>query len=320
MDPSYWAATTRHQTPKAKKSKATNSVERQFRRNPFAYALATPIRQCTASHIRLPSSFLQGFGLIAHPETRQPWWVPRSLALDRSSESQEIDMASDEQTNSETEQGKPDVPEEIPEAKAPTAIQSNDTKLYGPSAYVLARQDLISAFATKRSGYEQVPKRLFGGSSSRYTMFARNAIWRQDMDSLILDRMRQQIVKDLLYLSQLCTEDSRHYIVKYHGWDDLPYNQQGAVLWFGATSECDEATKPKVQPGPFATYTRSNDRITTSVAVHNIPMLLGTTAAAEVREKSAIFGDGFLFMLAGARTTNLQVKFWRLQGYLANNR
>jgi hypothetical protein len=35
MDPSYWEATTRHQAPKAKEGKAQNSVERQFRKNPF---------------------------------------------------------------------------------------------------------------------------------------------------------------------------------------------------------------------------------------------------------------------------------------------
>ena len=53
MDPSYWEATTRHQAPKAKQGKATNSVERQFRKNPFGeYSLAplAPFTPYTFSH------------------------------------------------------------------------------------------------------------------------------------------------------------------------------------------------------------------------------------------------------------------------------
>ncbi len=35
MDDSFWEARRRHQTPKAIPRKAQNSVERQFRKNPF---------------------------------------------------------------------------------------------------------------------------------------------------------------------------------------------------------------------------------------------------------------------------------------------
>ncbi|KAI0540112.1 hypothetical protein GGR58DRAFT_511951 [Xylaria digitata] len=317
MDPSFWEATTRHQAPKSKKGKATNSVERQFRKNPFAKALATPIRQCTATKTRLPNFFLQDFNLIAHPETGQPWWVPRSLAWDEPVEPQQEIIASEGQMNVETGT-EPGVGEHNPSAKLPDAIQSKYAKPYGPSAYVCARQDLISAFNKAGSGYGQHPKRLFGGSSSPFARFSGRAIWREDMNSVILDRMRQEIVKDFIYLSRLCTEDSRHYIVKCHGWDDVRHKHQGVVLWFEGGSEHDDATESKVQPGPFATYDIIYDSATTSVVVHNIPMLLGTENTAEVREKSAVFADGSLFMLAGRRTTNLQLKLWRLQGYMAD--
>ncbi|KAI1352569.1 hypothetical protein F5Y01DRAFT_279760 [Xylaria sp. FL0043] len=323
MDPSYWDATTRHQAPKAKRGKATNSVERQFRKNPFARALATPIRQCTASRTRLPSFFLQDFNLIAHPETGQPWWVPHNLAWNENENENEAsepqqEITSDEQDNAKSEGTKSEVSKEIPRPKGSTNVQPYHIKPYGPSAYVLARQDLLSAFTVKNSGYENQPKRLFGGSSSRYADLASKAIWRQDMDSLILDRIRRDIVGNLLYLSRLCTEDSRYYIVKCYGWDDIQYKHQGAVLWLGDTAESDEATQFKAQPGPFATYDICKENVTSTVAVHNIPMLLGTPAVAEIRGKSTILGDGFLFMLAGRRTTELQMKLWRLQGYLAD--
>ncbi|KAF2969368.1 hypothetical protein GQX73_g4231 [Xylaria multiplex] len=316
MDPSFWEATTRHQAPKSKKGKATNSVERQFRKNPFAWALATSIRQCTATKTRLPTFFLQDFNLIAHPETRKPWWVPRSLAWDEPAESQQETIASEGQANVETGP-EPGVSEHNPSTEPPNVIQSKHAKPYGPSAYVCARQDLISAINKTGSGYGQHSRRLFGGCSSRFVRLAGKAVWREDMNSVILDRMRQEIVKDLIYLSRLCTEDSRHYIVKCHGWDDVRHKRQGAVLWFEGGSEHDDATKSEIQPGPLATYDIHNAGATTSVVVHNIPMLLGAKNTAEVKEKSAALGDGSLFMLAGRRTTNLQVKLWRLQGYMA---
>ncbi|RWA13298.1 hypothetical protein EKO27_g1813 [Xylaria grammica] len=318
MDPSYWEATMRHQIPKPKKGNTTNSVERQFRKNPFAKALATPIRQCTATKTRLPSFFLQDFNLVSHPKSGHPWWVPRSLAWEEPGESQQADMAGDQQANIEVVQVELGAPEETPGAERPTATQANHGKPYGPSAYTLAKKDLISAFGVNASGYTSHPKRLFGGSSSHYARLAGKAVWREDMASVILDRMQREIVEDFIYLSRLCVEDSRHYMARCHGWDDVQYKHQGAILWFGEASEHD-ATKPETGPGPFATYNVSKDGITTSVAVHNIPMLLGTKNTAEVRERSPMLADGSLFMLAGRRTAKLQGKMWRLQGYMSSH-
>ncbi|KAI8633001.1 hypothetical protein F5Y19DRAFT_285037 [Xylariaceae sp. FL1651] len=329
MDPSYWEATTRHQTPKPRSRKAQNSVERQFRKNPFAKALAPPIRQCTATRARLPTFFLQDFSLIAHPETGQPWWIPRSLAWEQAAESQEGDTIAaqpsedctdfrDEQATIKTDRPESNTQKTPPGPKTLSTVQPDHTKAHGPSAHVLARQDLISAFTTKRSGFDQHPRRLLGGSSSRYQRFAGKAVWREDMGSLILDRIRKDIVRDLLYLSELCTKDSRHYIVRCYGWDDVQYKHKGAVLWFEDTSQVDAVNSTEIQPGPFATYDVTNNDTSTRLAVHNIPTLLGTRDARTVKEQAAVFKDGSLFMLAGRRTTNLQLKLWRLQGYLAD--
>ncbi|KAI0452284.1 hypothetical protein F5B21DRAFT_350063 [Xylaria acuta] len=329
MDRSYWEATMRHQVAKQKEGKAQNSVERQFRKNPYAHALATPIRRCPASQTRLPSFFLQDFNLIAHPETAQPWWVPRSLAWEQPADLQQANATSDELSvdveechNEQSEPGTdgagPDAPEVDPSVKAPAAVQSKAAKPYGPSVFLLARQDLLSAASKEGAGFKKLAKHLFAGSSSRYSRFSGRAVWREDMDSFILDRMRRGIVQDLLYLSRLCVEDSRYYIVKCHGWGDVQHKYKGSVLWFGDTVEPGNAAEPGVQPGPFATYDFTKDAVSTSVAVHNIPMLLGTENSEKVRREAAVFADGSLFMLARRRTTNLQLKLWKLQGYLVD--
>ncbi|GAP92630.1 putative esterase-like protein [Rosellinia necatrix] len=329
MDPSYWEATTRHQAPKAKRGKAQNSLERQFRKNPFAQALATPIRQCTASKARLPAFFLQDFSLIAHPETGKPWWIPRSLVWEPAEPQQanetnaelstSIQDVSEGHTDLETGRGGVDSRETALDVEPSTSTLSKNPKLYGPSAYVVARRDLISAFTMKASGYEKQAKGLFGGVSSRYSRFASKAVWREDMSSFILSRIRQGIVEDLLYLSNLCVDDSRHYIIKCHGWDDVQSKREGAILWLGNTAEPNQAPNPDIQPGPFAIYNIAKDNRTTSLAVHNLPMLLGTEDIAKVRQEAAVLADGSLFVLAGRRTANLQVKLWRLQGYLADH-
>ncbi|KAI1754654.1 hypothetical protein F4782DRAFT_493364 [Xylaria castorea] len=294
MDPSYWKATMRHEVPKEKKGKAQNSVERQFRKNPYAQALATPVRRCPASQTRLPSFFLQDFNFIAHPETGQPWWVPRSLVYES------------------------DTPEIDPSVGTSATVQAKAAKPYGPSVYVLARQDLLFALPKEGAGYKNFTKRLFASNSSRYSKLAAKIVWRKDMDSFVLNRMRHGIIQELLYLSRLCNEDYRHYVVKCHGWDDVQYKHQGSVMWFGDPAKPGDAAESGAQPGPFATYDITNDGVSISVAVHNIPMLLGTEEAANVKKETAVLADGSLFMLAGRRTAELQRRLWKLQGYLAD--
>ncbi|RYP40741.1 hypothetical protein DL767_001496 [Monosporascus sp. MG133] len=328
MDPSFWEARQRYQTPKAKAGKAQNSVERQFRANPFAKALATPLRQCSITHQRLPKFFLQDFNLIQHPETGAPWWVPRSLMRHESHVAEHpdkeeiLEAIQKEEAAISAEKDVTTTTPENEEGKASVAAETDTGKEgrpYGPSVYALARKDLFAAFTTERSGFMNSHKRLFGGSSSRYRIFGSRAVWREDMDTYILDLMRRQVVDHLLYLSRLCAEQARYYIVRCYGWDDVQHKHKGALLWFQNEAEGE------TPPGPFATFdthTRNlhgeNNPVT--VAVHNMPMLLGDEQAARLKSEARVFGEGSIFMLAGRRTTDLQANLWRLQGYLADYR
>ncbi|KAI1825594.1 hypothetical protein F4861DRAFT_500912 [Xylaria intraflava] len=347
MDPDYWDATMRLHAPKAKEGKAQNSLERQFRKSAFANALGTPIRQCTASKIRLPSFFLQDFNLIAHPKTNQPWWVPRSFAREQPAGSQQADTPAstpeiptdlafrDEQASPETDQEgpgteepgteeppteEPPTGEPPPETETTSTVQTEHKSPYGPSAYLFARQELIASFTQPGSSYQNHNRYLFGGSSSRFVRLAAGAVWRKDMDVFILDLMRNDITDDILYLSRLCVEDTRHYIVKCHGWEDIKYKRDGAVLWFGETAGSEDAEESEAQPGPFAVYDTSNDGKPTSVAVHNMSMLLGAETAAKLKREAGVLVDGSLFMLTGRRTVDLQLRLWKLQGYMADFR
>ncbi|KAI1099827.1 hypothetical protein F4804DRAFT_320803 [Jackrogersella minutella] len=319
MDPTFWEARRRFQTPKAKAKRAQNSVERQLKANAFAKALATPVRMCVLTRTRLPSFFLQDFNVVAHPETGVPWLIPKSL-IPKGTPAAEEDPDKTMEVSGEADAKADDPQENSSEA---TALK-NDEQLLGPSAHILARRDVLSSFVTRGSGYEAGPKRMLG-ASARFRQLEGKVVWRKDMDTYIRDLMRQEIVNDLLYLSKLCTEDKRHYVTKCYGWDDVQFKHKGAVLWFEHPEENRDASVAGSQPGRFATYkidttdTRG-EPLQTSVAVHNMPLLLGPDQCDYVKKEAAALKDGSIFMLAGRRSTNLQAKLWKLQGYLADYR
>ncbi|OTA90167.1 hypothetical protein M434DRAFT_33809 [Hypoxylon sp. CO27-5] len=332
MDPTFWEARTRHQTPKAKPGKPQNSVERQLRANAFAKALATPVRMCAMTRTRLPSFFLQDFNVVAHPETGKPWLIPHSLIPDERPTDEELDVkgiaeAVSEASSQEIGHSTGDIESKLhsPQEQRSAATASvDDGRPNGPAAYVLARRDLLSSFTIKKSGFEHGERRLTG-ISPRYRSLAKTVVWRRDMDTYILGLMRQDIVNDLMYLSKLCTENGRYYIVKCWGWNDVQYKHKGAVLWFGEPDEDANSNQAHNQPGPFATFEFQKTDIqgqplTETVVVHNLPMLLGAEQAKHVKDEAAALRDGSIFMLAGRRTTKLQLKLWKLQGYLADYR
>ncbi|KAF1936006.1 hypothetical protein EJ02DRAFT_360179 [Clathrospora elynae] len=51
--------------------------------NPFAHALASPVRQCRATLISLPVALLTSLHTRPHPTTNDPWLLPVSMTTDK---------------------------------------------------------------------------------------------------------------------------------------------------------------------------------------------------------------------------------------------
>ncbi|ETS77291.1 hypothetical protein PFICI_11165 [Pestalotiopsis fici W106-1] len=333
MDPTFWEARDRFKQQKPKPGKLRNVFERRFQKNPFAQALATPVRYDSMTRLRLPSFFLQDFNVVLHPETGKPWWVSKSLALHQppaEDAAAEADDAVAEVTIEDDMGGVAEAAVDLsvkpvdlpgPQDAVSSATQSNEppeSTSAGPSTYVLARQDVIKSMApVKKSRRNTAPeggnsefyRKFFGSSNSKFKPLGAKAIWREDMDQFVLQQMREQVVQDILYLSMMCETDKRYYIVKCFGWDDVKFKHKGAVLWFGHDSE-------QVKPGPFSTFDLSSEKGKVSLVVHNMPMLLGQELADKVKMQGGVLQDGSIFMLAGRRTTDLQLRLWKLQGYI----
>jgi hypothetical protein len=195
----------------------------------------------------------------------------------------------------------------------------------GSTAYMLARRDLFAAQVVKSgispSGVinRHVSKgiqNLFAHthSTNNLPFKTKSVVWREDMDSFVLELMRRRIVEDLVYFSKYGEDATRKsYVVRCETWDavkDDKFNgQRGCVLWFGEDEN---------GPGPRAIMDIPDVRWGRKIPVHNMQTLLGPEHIERLKEETALFGHGFLFMIIRSRTMDLQLKLWKLQGFLAH--
>jgi len=265
----------------------------------------------------IPKFFLQDFNLVSHPETGKPWFVPTSLAPRTPTPSEQQPDAKEhadaDKPSSDSATSKPDQSE----TKADRTKRCQQEKTAGPTSYMLARQDLIACQGSKH-GYSHAQgwRKLIvlNHSSAKFKSAMKQLVWREDMGSLVLELMRRRLVEELVYYSKLSEDTTRNaYVVRRDTWDDIndeQYNgHRGCVLWLG---------EGETGPGPRAIVDVPDVRFGRKIPVHNMHTLLGPDHVARLREEAGLFRAGSLFMLVRARTLDLQLKLWKLQGYLAH--
>lgn len=153
-------------------------------------------------------------------------------------------------------------------------------------------------------------------------MILNQAVWREDMDSLVLDIMRKQVVEELLCLAKLCTDQGRKYISRLATWDDIKNHvHRGCVLWIGPGGPSgDHAAGWTDAPGPNATIDIEGVKRDGKIPVHNLFSLLGREGVDQVLQGSPLFQEGSLVLLERERSVDVQLKLWKLQAYLADGK
>jgi hypothetical protein len=334
MDPDAIAAKEKWVARKSRPSKKPEDFQQILAKNPYARALATPLRRCQLTNNALPSFFLQGFNLMAHPETGIPWYVPRSLALAKKGEPQLLE----EQPDLELER-KEDIEQSSQLNKTPAAF----TSALGYTVYILASQHILRAMQDPK-GYGMKQKNKMRNMAQRRgivipqnappfrfipdryrqskstSKFLSAAGWREDMHEFILRIMRRRIVENLVALTNL----KRGYVVGCSGWEDaLAKPQIGTFLWTGGAGEMEEGTD---SPPEFATLDitigRKEESKTKKIPVHNLRRLLGKDKLAELRETlpSGIFERNVVVLKHKQQAVDVEMQLWRLQGFLAEYR
>lgn len=267
---------------------------------PTARALSTPPRLCILTSVRLPSYFQIPFGIAKHPKTGAPWHLPRLSELGSGSEA-----------NSTPPTPSSSSPESEKEAESKVAART------ASGTYLVASRDTLAHISQlKRIAYRRImPYRWKEDPILR----ASDIVWREDMDTVVLEMLRRNVAKDLKYLASRPAA----YIAACKSHDNISdHTQISAVLSLApdaAVSSREASSDTPASSGaqglpPYA-MRRYKDCY---IPYYNLFTLLGPTHLQSLRDsKPDHFGGQIAVIKAKRRTVRLQLALWKLMGYLA---
>ncbi|KAI5289070.1 hypothetical protein KEM54_004472 [Ascosphaera aggregata] len=181
-------STKRNRVPKRRATLETSN-RNPLAYNPYAQALASPIRTCHVTGARLPSHLLTGFGLVQHPDTRDMWFMPTQLLKDYL-------RIGDSNTGDEN-------------VKRPTT--------YIPPVYLSTTQPLMKALSKKSQkhlGKWLMPMRWKVPYGTITKPQERKAVWREDMNVFVLNQLRRKVLTAALKTHLYAKEPRRRVDVK----------------------------------------------------------------------------------------------------------
>ena len=313
MDAAFLAARDKFGQPKSDPSKKRSVLQRTLEKNPFAIALASPVRRCMMTRVALPKYFLQNFGILGHPKTGEPFLIPRGMF------------------------------------NAKNTIQPSSLRMgsgmVGPGMYVLARYPLLRAMLSDTGGFGRDPYRKLFPTRMMKVRKAMNLVnqtkIREDMHDFVVEQARRRIVSCIIYL----WGTKIGYMKAYPDW----YNsrtwakQVGAYMWTGskhsdgAEEPPEFATVEPLPPGKLKDKGESIDgtkwRNRGKTPVYNLKVLLGEEKMEELRagcpakmlplrgqNRVSLFDGPIVTLKRRAPTTSLELQLWWLQGYLAQHK
>lgn len=191
------------QGKKHRKRQPTQEDLEPLANNPWAVALASPVRQCTVTGARLPRDLLGEWGLVPRPGTESTYMLPVGTLKDylrgnipsisRSTPATEV-----------TEQGGSDEDKKLsgqpPLSDAPVPARTPRRPLVFRMSDHYLIYEVLSKRLTKKSGAVPMATRLlsFRWRHPQGPMTLRdekNVVWRKDMPGYLLERMRDDVVK-----------------------------------------------------------------------------------------------------------------------------
>ncbi|KAI9823910.1 MAG: hypothetical protein M1832_002228 [Thelocarpon impressellum] len=265
-------------------------LQLRLKNNPFAQALAAPVRACATTATRLPTPFLINFELLRHPSTGRPWCLPKGINANPKKKAPEVE-AGDESTLS---------------ASTPTAGAAT-----GPTVYALSRHALVSTLNRPASRSRMHSPR----KAEKTGVQAKDVVWREDMADFTMKLLRERVVHELGYLA---SRSESNYLLGCKGamtGETLPY-QTGAVLWLGSTVPV-KGDGAGINPPAYSTMSNGQPS-DIQLAVYNLPRLLGDVQVARLRERLGrdIGHEEMLAIKSKSGCVAAQMWLWKLQGYM----
>ncbi|KAL7812115.1 hypothetical protein V8C44DRAFT_90178 [Trichoderma aethiopicum] len=315
FDPAWMQA--RRKTAKAAPGPPLGRFRRKLAHNPFAQALATPVRKCVNSATSLPRYFLQDFELVQHPTTGKPWWAPGPLSFEHVQPTKRPYKEQPDISRGLTEAASAEKPKSAPVAAQIHGTADSEKDARRPrrapiTSYALNRKSLIDMMGGKNKKYASVLLAVRSGMA--ITPDTREAVWREDMGDVLLQKMRQEATDALAVRSKRAQpyEVKHRFVEPCASWKDVEgVKMRGCVLWL---------PEKKDAAGQYATLDIEGAQYGKKMVVHNLWWLLDEEEVQRLRESSELFREGEIFVLKQWGSTSmmrLHMLLWRLQGYLA---
>ncbi|KAI9045584.1 uncharacterized protein KD926_008000 [Aspergillus affinis] len=308
---------------KHKKRPPTAEDLNRLRKNPWAQALASPIRMCTITAARSPRDLLTTWGLVQRPNSKGLWIMP-------------VDLLKDELSGLESPKGqKPAPPTESSQEPQDSGSGSSPSRaLQHLSVRVIdsiqLMRRLCRAMASHSIGYysglmKAIPYRYKHPIGPLTPSHARQLVWRQDMPTFVLKRMRVEAAKRLLKTTgqkrsklghqsgvwqavEIEAQVSEETLKKgLEGMKAFERMECGAVIVM-KEQEIDKDALPQL-----VTLPQTGSR----VPVFDLSVLLSESDREALRSADPKFQKtGLFFRPEDLKEYNAFMALWKLQGYL----
>ncbi|KAL1963385.1 hypothetical protein VTN77DRAFT_8401 [Rasamsonia byssochlamydoides] len=306
----------------------------RLRRNPWAVALASPPRLCSITGSRLPKALLGEYGLVRRPGSEGLWFMPVGLLED------ELKAAAAGADAGDQKQAAGD--KDSVKSKKPTAdlLNLHVIRIIYRS---LLLKETTAQFASSDSGKKSqvvklIPFRWKNPKGPLTTRELRNLVWRQDMPSFVLKKMRKEVVKTLekasrasemslnasagIWRTVALSDNSLPALVEgLEAMEEVDNMECGGILILGS----DHAISPSESPsGPFTSV--FPDYVTlpqrgTKVPVFDLSVLLSETDRERLRQCHPRFRQQALFFRPGGTVpVDAMLSLWRLKGFTMYDR
>lgn len=177
----------------------------------------------------------------------------------------------------------------------------------GKAGYLLSRRDFFHEFNITDSQFYRKNEVLGSRAENHH-----NVKWRDDMSAVVLEMMRRRVVEEITYLANLC-DQGRSHLKACPDWDDAKdtsrHQHLGCLLYFREPSGPVLPQLSTVDVGGIRRRKR--------LPVHDMEMLLGPEHTTKLKEDLKLFQSGFIYAVCGKRSIRLQLRLWKLQGFMS---
>ncbi|KAJ6009597.1 hypothetical protein N7522_004613 [Penicillium canescens] len=329
---------------KNRKRRPTTHETDQLSKNPWAVALASPIRMCGVTGARLPAALLGEWGLVRQQETDQLHFMPVGLLQDslQHNKAPNSKRSSDVTTAEDIEDQKVDA-DVSGESKSPTAdtptplVQQNNQQgrqLLLRIVELLPLLRLMSVPLSKKGGKKPAVLRLlpFRWKHPQGPIKAseeQKINWMSNIPDIVLQSMRRHVCKKLDAASNKYKHVGKFNgvwrAVDLHEYSDSAVEDALGRLEPFERMECGGllllGSKPDgASPGSNGSYLDSValPQTGSQIPVFDLPSLLSESDLAKLRESHPKFQHTALFFRPdNEMTIDAMISLWRLKRLLA---